>query len=223
MTKSFYTRLIAKRVIALALAALVLGGIAWKTTGSVHAAADAPSYKGALYADRTMGSADAPVKIYEYFSLTCPHCAKFYQDTFPKLKADYIDTGKVLFVSRDFPFDKPGLSAAEMARCVSPDRYFPLVDLLFKGQEQWALSADPVASLKPLGKFAGMSEADLNACFANKDLETFIVTEVQTAKDKYQVMSTPTFIFNDGADRIDGALPYEKFKASIDALLAKKS
>ena len=184
MTKDFATRLC-----ALVLAALVLGAVAWKVTA--HAAADTPPFTGPLYADRQMGNADAPVKIYEYFSLTCPHCAKFYQETFPKLKADYIDTGKVLFISRDFPFDRPGLVAAEMARCVPADRYFPLVDLLFKGQQQWALASDPVAALKPLGKFAGMSEADLNACFADKDLETFIVGEVQKAKDVYKVASTP--------------------------------
>ncbi len=213
MTESFYKRVIARAFIVAVLVAIAVTGV-----GSARAA-DA---NGPLYADRTLGKADAPVKIYEYFSLTCPHCAKFYADTFPRLKAEYIDTGKVLFVSRDFPFDKPGLLAAQMARCVPPDRYFPLVDLLFKGQEQWALASDPQAALQPLGRFAGMSAAQLEACFANKDLETFIVTEVQTAKDKYQVASTPTFIFNDGADRIDGSLPYEKFKVAIDALLAKQ-
>ncbi len=216
-----------KRLVALAVAAVILGAVAWQVTARAAstpatAAAETATPSGPLYAERQMGNPKAPIKMYEYFSLTCPHCAKFYQETFPQLKADYIDTGKVLFISRDFPFDKPGLQAAEMVRCAPPERYFALVDMLFKAQEQWALSTDPVASLKPLGKFAGMSEAELNACFANKDLETFIVAGVQKASETYKVVSTPTFILNDGADRIDGAVSYDKFKATIEGMLAKK-
>ena len=170
------------------------GGIAWEVVGRTEAsAADASTSTagGELYADRTMGDPKAPVKMVEYFSLTCPHCAKFEQETLPKLKADYIDTGKVLYISRDFPFDKPGLEAAEMARCAPADHYFALVDLLFKGQEQWALAANPIAAIKPLGKFAGLSDAELDACFANKDLETFIIEGRKTATEKYKVDLDP--------------------------------
>ncbi len=212
-----------KRAAAVVIAALVLGGIAWKVASKdAVAAPTVASQSGELYAERQVGNATAPVRMVEYFSLTCPHCAKFEQETFPKLKAEYIDTGKVLFVSRAFPIDKAGLEAAEMARCAPADHYFALVDWLFKGQEQWGLSNDPLAAMRPLGKFAGMSDATLDACFANKDLQDFLVGIRQQASEKYKVDSTPTFVFNDGADKITGAETYDKFKSSIDALLAGK-
>ena len=214
----------AKRTIALVFAAGVLGALAWQVTGRTEAIAAESSagMTGEMYTDRVMGNPNAPVKIVEYFSLTCPHCAKFEQETLPKLKADYIDTGKVYYISRDFPFDKPGLQAAEMTRCVSADQYFALVDQLFRSQQQWALASNPLAAIKPLGKFAGLSDSTLDACFDNKELETFILNNRKTATDTFKVESTPTFVINNGADKIEGAVTYDKFKASIDALLAKK-
>jgi protein-disulfide isomerase len=211
---------------------IVLGGVAWQVSATAHVpAAASPASQaipaadtdtGAAMADRVMGNANAPVTIVEYFSLTCPHCADFEQETFPKLKADYIDTGKVRYIARDFPFDRAGLRAAMMARCAPAERYFPLVDLLFKDQKNWGLATDPEASMTPLGRFAGMSQDQITACFANKDLENFVVKERTDAQAKYKVDSTPNFIFNDGAEQFSGSQDYEKFKTTIDELLARK-
>jgi protein-disulfide isomerase len=176
----------------------------------------------AQMADRVMGSDTAPVTIIEYSSLTCPHCAEFNEKTLPQIKAAYIDTGKVRYISRDFPLDKVALSAAEMARCAPPERYFPLTDLLFKSQANWMRESDSEAAMSSLGRLAGLSESALKACFADQQLQEAIVAERAAGDDKYKIEATPTFIFNEGAAEISGAEPYEKFQATIDGLLAKK-
>ena len=210
------------RIISLVVLFLLLGGIAWEVTAKDHpgtaAATPAQAASGPM-SERVLGNADAPVTIVEYFSLTCPHCAKFEQTTFAQLKTDYIDTGKVRYIARDFPFERVGLHAAMLARCADPDRYFALVDLMFKGQMNWATATDPDAALAPLAKFAGMSDAGIQACLANTALQDFVVNERKTATETYKVDSTPNFIFNDGAVQFSGDQPYEKFKSTIDGLL----
>jgi protein-disulfide isomerase len=215
------------RILSLVLMVVVLGGIAWGVTANDHslvpaaaAATAKPSPDAGPMRERSLGPADAPVTIVEYFSLTCPHCAKFEQTTFAQLKADYIDTGKVHYIARDFPFDRPGLHAAMLARCAEPDRYFPLIDLFFKGQEDWATAADQDGAMAPLAKFAGMSDESIKSCLANQDLQNFVVVERKEATEKYKVDSTPTFIFNNGAAQFSGDRPYENFKQTIDSLLA---
>ena len=108
-----------------------------------------------------------------------------------------------------------------MARCAPPEHYFALIDLLFRGQDNWMRAPDPEAAMSPLGKFAGLSDAELKACFANTKLQEAIVAEYAAGGKKYTIEATPTFIFNNGAAQISGAEPYEKFKATIDSLLNK--
>ena len=193
-----------------------------------HAAG--PNYSGqslgdptldAQLADRSMGSDKAPVTIIEYSSLTCPHCAEFNETTLQQLKTEYIDTGKVRFISRDFPLDRVALEAAQMARCAPPEHYFALVDLLFRGQDNWMKATDPEVAMSPLGKFAGLSDAQLKTCFASTKLQEAIVAERAAGEKKYTIEATPTFIFNDGAAQISGAETYDKFKDAIDSLLKK--
>ena len=93
--------------------------------------------------DFSIGAADAKVKIVEYASYTCPHCAQFHADVFGKLKADYVDTGKVNFTMREVYFDRYGLWAAMVARCGGEMRYFAIQDILFDTQKEWAGSEDP--------------------------------------------------------------------------------
>ena len=107
-----------------------------------------------------------------------------------------------------------------LARCADPTRYFPLVDLFFKGQENWGLSPDPDAAMAPLAKFAGLSDESIKSCLANTALQDFVVGERKTATEKYKVDSTPNFVFNDGAAQFSGDQPYDKFKTTIDALLS---
>jgi protein-disulfide isomerase len=88
--------------------------------------------------DKVLGSATAPVTIVEYASVTCPHCASFHSQTYPKLKEKYIDTGKVRLVFREFPTGPVNASIAGfmLARC-SGDKYFPMIDAMFEQQQVW--------------------------------------------------------------------------------------
>ena len=88
--------------------------------------------------EMAVGEANAPVPIVEYMSLTCPHCARFHNETFDAIKAKYVDSGKVRFIVREFPFDPRAAAAFMLARCAPPEQYFPMVSMLFKQQEQWA-------------------------------------------------------------------------------------
>src|SRR5947209_12656511 len=99
-------------------------------------AANAASLLAPTPQDRILGQPDAPITIVEYASLSCPHCANFSKTVLPKLKEKWIDGGKAKLVLRDFPLDEPALRAAMVARCVPPERFYPLVETMFETQEK---------------------------------------------------------------------------------------
>lgn len=172
-------------------------------------------------ADYGIGATDAPVKIVEYLSFTCPHCAHFHADVYPKLKADYIDTGKVRLEYHEVYFDRYGLWAAMMARCGGEMRYFGITDILYDTQSDWAASDDPaavVASLKKIGRTAGMDDATLDACMNDADMAKALVAHYETNFKADGIEGTPTFIIN-GTKHSN--MTYEDMKALIDAELAK--
>src|SRR5439155_182148 len=97
--------------------------------------------------DMILGKADAPVTIIEYASLTCPHCAHFSTTTFPKIRSELIEPGKVRWVYRDLPLDHRALLGALLAHCVPKEQYFATIDVLFATQEDWSSAADANAAL----------------------------------------------------------------------------
>lgn len=171
------------------------------------------------YGPRSVGSPDAPVVIEEFASFTCPHCAHFHTETYSKLKADYIDTGKVRFVFRDFPLNKPALDATMLARCLPADAYEGFAGLLFKTQEQWAVE-DYLTHLRQDAKLAGMSDEAIDACLGNKAVQTAITDDMAAGQKAYEINSTPSFVLNGGKEKIGGAQPYETFRDAIEKLLA---
>lgn len=203
-----------QRFIGLAVAMLTLA-VAALTQPAQAQSIDA----AAALSDRVLGDPNAPVTIYDYSSMTCPHCAHFHTTILPELKTKYIDTGKVKLVFRDFPFDRHALTAAALARCAAPERYYPLLDILFKQQPQWSRAADPTAALSQIAKFAGLSQATIDACLADKQLADGIIKSRMDAEKIYKVDSTPAFIVNDGKAKISGAQPVEEFAKIIDPLL----
>lgn len=147
--------------------------------------------------DIVVGSADAPVTIVEYASMTCPHCAQFQKDVLPELKTKYIDTGKVKYMLREFPLDNLAAAAFMLARCSGDDRYYPMVDAMFETQESWAVpGADGKGRLLQIARQAGMSKEQFDQCLANQELFNKILQTRQIAHDKFQVDSTPTFFIN---------------------------
>lgn len=159
--------------------------------------------------DQVLGSADAPVTIIEYASLTCPHCAKFHNDTLPKLKSDWIETGRARLVYRDFPLDSAALAAAVLAHCAPADRYFGMVGLFFERQSEWAVADEWRERLTQLVGIAGMDKAAVDACLADEARKNAVVRIREDAEAKYAISSTPSFIIN--GRKMIGAQSIEHF------------
>ena len=170
-------------------------------------------------AEMTMGDPKAPVTLVEYAMFTCPHCAAFNKDVFPKIKADYIDTGKVKLVFREVYFNKPSLWAAMIARCAPADRYFGIADVLFSTQASWLGKGDEEPMLQALygiGRQAGMTDAQMDACMRDESLAEGLVAEYQKNAKADGIDATPTFLIN--GQKVDN-MPWDEFKTKLDAAL----
>ena len=171
--------------------------------------------------DFSLGSPDAKVKLVEYASFTCPHCANFHATVFPQLKKDYIDTGKVHFTLREVYFDRYGLWAALIARCGGDMKYFGIHDMLFDKQQEWAASDNPqqvVENLKTIGRSAGLDDAAMDACLNDQANAEALIKQFQTNFEADGAEGTPTLFINGSKH---GNMNYEDLKAIIDAELAK--
>lgn len=171
-----------------------------------------------LLPETALGDPQAPVTIIEFSSLTCPHCATFHAETMPKLKETYIDTGTARLVYRDFPLGRLALAAAVVARCVDPSRHFGFVEMLYRDQEVWAQSADPLSELKVRAQLAGLSESAFDACLENQTLIQAIQQRAQDGQQEYNIDSTPSFIIN--GEKLAGEASFEAFSEAIEAAQA---
>lgn len=174
-----------------------------------------------ILSERVLGKADAPVTLIEYASLTCPHCASFAKETLPTVKKEYVETGKVKLIYRDYPLDQLALRAAMMARCAPQDRYYGLVETLFRTQETWARSSDPATALQRLGAVAGLSKEGFDACINNKEIFDGVIAMRGKAEQEHKVNSTPTFILE--GRKMTGDLSVAEFRKALDAAIAAKS
>jgi protein-disulfide isomerase len=169
--------------------------------------------------EMTMGDPNAPVTLVEYAMFTCPHCAAFNRDVFPRIKENFIDTGKVKLVFREVYFNKPSLWAAMLARCAPEERYFGIVDVLFSKQADWAAETDPQAmtqKLYSIGRQAGMTDAEMDACMQDRAMAEALVAEYQKNAAADGVDATPTFLI-DG--KKVGNMGYDEFEAALNAAL----
>ena len=170
--------------------------------------------------DMVMGKADAPVTIVEYASMTCPHCAHFQETTFPELKKRYIDTGKVRYIFREFPLDNLAAAASMLARCAGNDKAFPLIEVMFEKQQEWAFGeGNPVPRLFEIAKQAGFTQESFDKCLTDQKLLDEITAGRSRASDVFGVSATPTFYIN--GKKLDGQPTLEKFDQMIEPLLAK--
>ena len=166
--------------------------------------------------DKVLGKEDAKVTIVEYASMTCPHCAHFAETTFPELKTKYIDSGKVRFIFREFPFDPRAEAGFMLARCAG-DNYFPMVDVLFKQQQSWAAAENVKDAMFQLSKLAGFTQESFNACLTDQALLEQVRAVQKRGADEFKVDSTPTFFIN--GKTYKGALSIEEMSAIIDPLV----
>lgn len=195
--------------LALAAAGLAVPGLA-RAQGAAPAAPADPRM-----AERGMGKPDAPVTVIEYFSLTCGHCAAFHRDSWPRVKAELVEPGRVRMVWRDFPLDQLALAAAGVARSLPAERYEPFISTLFATQDRWAFArnSDPKEELFKLAALAGMDRATFDGAIADAALQRAILEERVKAQQQFNVNSTPTFVF--GSRVVPGAIPYERFAALV--------
>ncbi|MGX9571778.1 DsbA family protein [Mesorhizobium sp. f-mel] len=166
--------------------------------------------------DEQLGKDDAKVTIVEYASMTCPHCAHFHETTLPELKTKYIDTGKARLILREFPFDPSAEAGFMLARC-SKDNYFPMVDVLFRQQANWAGVANTKDALLQISKMAGFTQESFEACLTDQKLLDDVRSVQKRGADEFKVDSTPTFFIN--GKTYKGALSIEEISAIIDPLL----
>ncbi|MEP9385721.1 DsbA family protein [Mesorhizobium sp. KR9-304] len=166
--------------------------------------------------DKVLGNDDAPVTIVEYASMTCPHCAQFHATTLPELKTKYIDTGKARLIFREFPFDPRAEAGFMLARC-SNDNYFPMVDVLFKQQQNWASVENAKDALLQISKLAGFSQESFEACLTDQKLLDDVRAVQKRGSDEFKVDSTPTFFIN--GNTYKGALTIAEMSAIIDGML----
>jgi protein-disulfide isomerase len=146
--------------------------------------------------EMTLGDPKAPNTVIEYVSMTCPHCQRFHADVYPEFKKKYIDTGKVYFLLREFPLDPLATAAIVVARCAPKERFFPLVDLMFDHQSDWAFVDNPAQKLLELVKQAGFTQDTFQACLTNQSLLDGVNWVHDRAEKEFGVGSTPTFFFN---------------------------
>lgn len=167
--------------------------------------------------EMALGRDDAPVTIIEYASLSCPHCAKFHEETLPALREKYIDTGKVRLVFREFPLERTAFLASIIARCAGEKRYFAFIDAFFKKQRAWYSADDPFEALLGIARLGGLSAKDVKACVEDETLGDGILQTRLDAEQEHGISSTPSFVI-DGRTYL-GALTLQEIEQIIIPLI----
>ena len=190
-------------------------------------AQDLPKSQGSVDMDKALepgdlpeialGEPDAPVKIIEYMSMTCPHCAKYQEDTFPAIKENFIDTGKVYYIFREFPFDPRAMAAFMLARCTPNDKYLPFIDMMFQQQRTWATAEDGSAAMLQMAKLAGFTQESFQACLTDQKLLDDINAVRTRGADEFGVNATPTFLIN--GKKYAGDMSVDTMSALINSML----
>ena len=168
-----------------------------------------------------IGNKNAPITIIEYASMSCSHCASFHNNTLPDIKKEYIDTGKVRMVFRDYPFNYPALLGSMMMRCIESDVRYDYMNALYQLQNTW-VNKDPKISKKELYKImqsGGMTKDEFNECYSNLDNENLILEGVMAAQKDFNIKSTPSFIVN--GNLIEGNKNIKEFRQIIDKILSE--
>lgn len=163
-----------------------------------------------MLAERAAGPADAPVTVIEYFSLTCPACATFHRDTWPRVRAELVETGQVRHVFADFPLDQAALAGAMLARALPAEQYEPFISMLLSSQSRWA-TRNFLEELAKLASLAGMSRDTFQAALRSAELQRGVLEIRLRGEQEHRVNSTPTFIFAGRVPGIAGAIGFDRY------------
>jgi len=196
-----------------------LSALAQRKSGPAEVPIEELMKPGAL-PELTFGPAEAKVTVVEYASMTCGHCANFAKSVWPEFKRKYVDSGKVHFVFREFPLDNLAAAAAMLARCAGGDKTFPLIEILFEKQMDWAFGeGNPVPKLFEIAKQAGFTQESFDKCLRDQKLLDDVTAGRTRATDVFGVSATPTFFIN--GKRLQEAPTIAAFDKLIEPLLAK--
>ena len=170
--------------------------------------------------DFIIGNNNAPITIIEYASMSCNHCANFHNNTLPDLKKEYIDTGKVKYVFRDFPYNYPALLGSMVMRCIPSEVRYDYMNALYKLQNNWVVRENAIThqELYKIMQSGGMSKENFDACLNNVDLENQILEEVIAAQSEFNIRSTPSFLIN--GDLLEGDKSIKVFRQILDKILS---
>ena len=221
---------------AVALTAAVLVG-AWALSGrapsdgappplssGTGAPASAQQQQTGMLAQRTKGSPDAPLTVFEISDFQCPYCRAFWEETLPAMEREYIDSGKLKLVFVNLPLTQihPNAAAAhEFAMCAAvQDRFWPVHDLLYRYQEQWARLSDPGPYFMELADSAGLAAGELRDCFNTGAVRGIVQQEVEM-NFRSGVSSTPSFVVE--GILVPGVAPIEAWRPLLDSLYAAKT
>ncbi len=170
--------------------------------------------------DIGMGDPNAPIKLIEYASTGCGHCAAFAIETMPKIKAEWIDKGQVYYVLRDYPLDNVAAGASMIARCLPREGFYPFMEVLFRSQPEWHKQEGAIDALATLARRAGLSRAQVESCLKDEKVLKQIQDSLDEAKKVLAVNSTPTMFIN--GEVVQGAAAYADFEAKFKAALEKQ-
>ena len=171
--------------------------------------------------DFFIGEKNAPITIIEYASLSCGHCADFHNNTLEKLKSEYVDTGKIKIVFRDFPFNYPALLGSMVLKCISSNIRYDYMNALFKLQKTWIFpeNAKTTEELYKIMQSGGMTKNDFDECISNTEVENNILQGMIDAKNEFNISSTPSFLVN--GELIEGNKSIKDFRQIIDKILSE--
>lgn len=174
--------------------------------------------------DIVLGDPNAPVEIIEYAAASCSHCAEFAHDVFPEIKAKYIDTGQARYTLREVLLsnnDAYGQAGFLLARCVPEERYYAMLDAVFRGQAIVGMTGDMRGTLLEIARSAGMTEADFNACLTDEDATAALGQRIAKNVQDYGFQGTPTIYFNGEQPFPSGVPPMEDVDEAMEAALAE--
>ena len=168
----------------------------------------------------SIGSQEAIVKIKIFSSLTCPHCASFHINVIPKIKENYLETGKVQLIFIDFPLDQAAFNASKLLHCLDKGKRINFLDIVYKDQEKWTSGSnleDINKNLKKIVKKLGINSEKFEKCIIDEEISDKILNERIDANKKYSINSTPTIIINE--KKLEGSASFKNIKKKIEKII----
>ena len=167
--------------------------------------------------EMSLGKVTAPVTMVQYASLTCPHCRAFHANVFPQFNREYIDTGKVRYILREFPIGQQSGNATIALRCAPPDKYFALYGKFMEQQSDWVSQEVRLDPIFAVVKQVGVTRSQFDACYQNQAL----IEGLKWVKERGRtlgIIGTPNFFI--GNKLVKKELTMADIRAEIDPLLA---